>query len=299
MPGYAQPATEGQGSEKMQGRSTCQVAQATPAPVQRQASQPNARAEQPDRVECDAEEFAFIVSHDLKEPLRGIRAYCQILLEDYKHKLDATGRRRLGALVRICDRLAHSIDGLLTYCRIGQVQSTREQVDLNAVVEDVLRTFGPMIDPRRASVRVAGRLPTVKGDAVLIGEVLGNLVSNGLKFNRSERPQVEIGSIAGEVPTIYVRDNGIGIPEQYHQEVFAIFRRLNSRREYEGSGAGLTIARKIIESHGGRVWLESEPGRGTTFFFTLGPASTGAMPAKPPHWISGPSRSSSRRAGDR
>jgi len=287
----------------MQGRATGRVAETDPARVQRQASQPKVRAEQPDRVECGAEEFAFIVSHDLKEPLRGIQAYCQILLEDYEHKLDATGRRRLGALARMCDRLAHSIDGLLTYCRIGQVQSAHEQVDLNAVVDDVLHTFRPMIDSRRASVRVAGRLPTVKGDAVLIGEVLVNLVSNGLKFNRSERPQVEIGCIAGQVPTIYVRDNGIGILEQYHEEIFTIFRRLNSRREYEGSGAGLTIVRRIIESHGGRVWLESEPGRGTTFFFTLGPATTEAVPAKPPtgppHWISGPSRRSNRRGDDR
>jgi light-regulated signal transduction histidine kinase (bacteriophytochrome) len=149
-------------------------------------------------------------------------------------------------------------------------------------------------------VRVVDPLPVVQGDALLIGKVLANLISNGLKFNQSEIPQVEIGALAGNPPVIYVRDNGIGIPKQYHDEIFTIFRRLHGRARYEGSGAGLTIVRKIVESHGGRVWLESEPGRGTTFFFTLGPARGEATPAKPPtqppHWATRPSHRAGRQA---
>lgn len=249
------------------------------------------------------DEFALLVSHDLKEPLAGIRGYCEILLEDYQDKLDADGRRRLDALIQMCDRLGASIDSLLRYCRVGKVERPAAEVDLNCVVEDVLQTFRPRIDSRHASVRVVGRLPVVKGDAVLIGEVMANLVSNGLKFNESDGPRVEIGCVPGQVPVIYVRDNGIGIAREHHEEIFTIFRRLHSRRAYEGSGAGLTIVRKIVESHGGRVWLESEPGRGTTFYFTLGPATSDATSpkpsAKPPHWGRPSGRRSGRGAGKR
>jgi len=272
----------------MQGQRTCERIEATQAHVERQAGLTD-RAHGLDRIDRDPDEFVFIVSHDLKEPLHGVRAYCGLLLEDYQDKLGSDGRRRLNALAETCDRLCASIDSLLAYCRVGQARRPDEPVDLNAVVDGVLHRFRPTIDARRASVSVVGPLPVVQGDAVLIGEVLGNLVSNGLKFNRSEAPHVEIGLLAGDVPTIYVRDNGIGIAREYHQEIFTIFRRLHSRREYEGCGAGLTIVRKIVESHGGRVWLESEPGRGTTFFFTLGPAPSDAPgakpPTRPPHWV--------------
>jgi len=215
--------------------------------------------------------------------LRGISDYCQILLEDYADRLDAAGRRRLEALVTMCGRLGTSIDDLLMYCRLGRVRCNVDPIDLHAVLGDVLETLGPAIGRPSASVRVVARLPRVRGDANLIGKVLGNLISNGLKFNDSDRPRVEIGCPGGEPPVIYVRDNGIGIERRHHEDIFTIFRRLHSRKRYEGSGAGLTIVRKIVEAHGGRVWLESEPGRGTTFFFTLGPDRDRA-PAKSPHW---------------
>jgi len=262
--------------------------EAAQAQIKRQATELRTRAEQLDRINHDLDDFTYIVSHDLKEPLRGISAYCGILCEDYQHKLDAEGERRLTALGEMCDRLAVMIDSLLTYSRVGQVQLPDKRLDLHKVVEQALGTLRPVIDRRGASVEVLGELPEARGDDTLIGTVLSNLISNGLKFNRSRSPRVKIGAVPGDEPTIYVRDNGIGIAEKHHDAIFTIFRRLHSRDEYEGTGAGLTIVRKIVESHGGRIWLESQPGRGTTFFFTLPAASrpsTGKPAARPPHWL--------------
>ena len=252
--------------------------------IKRQAAQLKARAEQLDRVNRELDDFTYIASHDLKEPLRGIRAYCEILLEDYHPKFDAAGQRRLAMLVNLCDRLETLIGDLLTYCRVGGTRPADTGIDLDAVVAEVLDTLRPAIDRRSASVRVAGPLPKVTGDATLIGMALANLVSNGLKFNNRARPRLEIGCLPTDPPTLYVRDDGIGIDRKHHGEIFTIFRRLHGRKKYEGTGAGLTIVQKIVQSHGGRIWLESEPGAGSTFFFTLAPTG-GKRPGKPPHWV--------------
>ncbi len=253
----------------------------------------------PKRVDClgrGLDELTSIVSHELKEPLRGIGAYCDLVLEDFGDKLGEDGRRRLHAIEKMSARLQTMIDGLLTYYRVGRVRRARSRVDLHAVVDQVLDTLQPWIDRRGARVRVVGPLPQAAVDATLWGMVFRNLISNGLKFNNHARPTVEIGALPGRPATIYVRDNGIGIRREHHAAVFNVFRRLHSRREYEGTGLGLAIVRKIIESHGGKVWVESEPGLGCTFHFTLGaaaawrsvPARTGRQaakpPAQPPHW---------------
>lgn len=250
-----------------------------------------ARSVRVETLESDgdrADDFAFVVSHDLKQPIQGIRTYCELLLDDYHDKLDAEGRRRLNVLIRLCDRLAGSISGLLRFYRAGQVPPSRDEIDLGTLAAEVVDTFSPVIESRRASVEIVDPLPVVKCDAALAAEVLSNLISNGLKFNQSDEPRVEIGALAGDPPAVCVRDNGIGIAQEDQDDVFAIFRRLHSRQEYEGTGAGLTIARKIVEAHGGRIWLESEPGRGTTFFFTLAPPRPDPKPAetrnKHPHW---------------
>jgi PAS domain S-box-containing protein len=220
------------------------------------------------KINRELDDFTYIASHDLKEPLRGISSYCQILLEDYGAKLDDDARRRLEALVGLCQRLSRLIDDLLTYSQIGRSEPDIGPTDLNEIVADVVDTLGPTIDGRNAVVQVRGTLPTVEADRVLVGEVFRNLIANALKFNDTERPTVEIGSFADS--TFYVRDNGIGIPECHHEAIFTMFRRLHSRRAYEGTGAGLTFVRKIVEAHGGRVWLESQLGCGSTFYFTLG-----------------------------
>lgn len=254
--------------------------------LERQSVELRRRAEQLDRVNRHLDDFTCIASHDLKEPLHGIRAYCELLLEEYSHRLDPSGKRRLGAMTQMCGHLSESIDSLLTFCRVGRESRPAAVVDLNVVLQETLRTLAGAIERRTGVVRVANRLPCVRGDANLLGMVFGNLISNGLKFNQSPRPCVEIGrqgdARADGPAEIYVRDNGIGIAASQHDAIFTIFRRLHSRRKYEGSGAGLTIVRKIIELHAGRIELESEPGNGSTFRFTLGDVVE--QPGQPPHW---------------
>lgn len=243
-----------------------------------------AKAAELARANQELDDFTYVASHDLKEPLRGISSYCGILLEEYQDQLDDNGRRMMSTLVALCQRLERLIDDLLTYSRLGRAPELTP-VDLDEVLDTVLETLGPAIDGRRGIVQRLGRLPTAMADATTIALVLQNLISNGLKFNESETPEVEIGCVegnrvAGDPLTIYVRDNGIGIDPKRHEAVFAMFRRLHSRQKYEGTGAGLTIVRKIVEAHGGRVWLESSPGCGSTFSFTLAAAPSDREPSE-------------------
>lgn len=249
---------------------------------QRQTAELRARVERLDAENRELDDFVHVVSHDLKEPLRGIHAYCELFADDYRHHMDAAGVDRLRAIMAICARLEKQIGDLSTYYRVGRVKTTAVRVDLNAVVDGQVASLRTMIDRSGGAVRVKGPLPTVQGHPVLLGMVFGNLISNGLKYNRAHRPVVEIGAMAGQPAIIYVRDNGIGIAPEHHEAVFDLFRRLHGRKEYEGTGAGLTIVRKIITGYGGRIWLESEPGHGSTFFFTLPPAAN--EPLHPPHW---------------
>ncbi|MGQ9576592.1 MAG: sensor histidine kinase [Thermoguttaceae bacterium] len=233
------------------------------------------------------DELLSIVSHDLKEPLRGISTYCKALLEDYGPRLDQEVQRRLRVVEASCRRLATLIDSLLSYCGVDELAASGVCADLNAGVEHVLETLGPMIHERRASVRVEGRLPQASIHPALLAAVLSNLICNGLKFNESPHPCVEIGPVEQRPPTIYVRDNGIGIPREHHEAIFAPFWRLHSRKRYEGSGLGLAIVRKIVAACGGRIWVQSAPGQGSTFFVALRPDPGTSQPASrtgPPHW---------------
>jgi signal transduction histidine kinase len=151
----------------------------------------------------------------------------------------------------------------------------------------LLVDLGDLIKRRKALVRIEGQLPPVIGDPESVIQLLGNLVGNALKYNQNPRPEVVIGALADResFATLFVRDNGIGIAPEYHEQIFGMFRRLHRREEFEGTGAGLAICKKIAEAHGGRIWVESEPGRGSTFFFTLprlpdGRLSTGGAPAR-------------------
>jgi signal transduction histidine kinase len=254
---------------------------------EQQAAELRSCMEQLDRINHELEDFTYIASHDLKEPLRGISSYCEILLEDYRHKLDSEGKRRLNTAIQLCDRTENLIDDLLTYCRVGQKAAAKTRVNLNAVTANLLKMLRPSIERRNAMVRITGPLPQVTGNATLIGMVLTNLISNGLKFNENRRPQVEIGWMPTDPAVFYVKDNGIGIAKEHHEAIFTIFRRLHSRKKYEGTGAGLTIVRKIVELHGGRIWLESAPGAGTVFYFTFARCAEinkAEHVLRPPHW---------------
>lgn len=259
-----------------------------------------AKAAQLASANNELDEFAYVASHDLKEPLHGISAYCGLLRDEYHDKLDDNGRRMTRVLVDLCERLGQLIDDLLAYSRAARKPEYVE-VDLDQVVDRVLETLAPAIDARRGVVTRTRPLPAVRADATLLGQVFQNLIANGLKFNDRPTPTVQIEAIVesdeqtartedlpeegvrlrfdranseqtsstGRHATIAVRDNGIGIAPRHHSAVFTLFRRLHAREKYEGTGAGLSIVRRIVESHGGSVWLESRPGAGSTFFFTL------------------------------
>ncbi|HET9769154.1 MAG TPA: ATP-binding protein [Thermoanaerobaculia bacterium] len=230
----------------------------------------------------ELDDFAYVASHDLKEPLRGIHNYAGFLLEDYQDQLDDAGREKLQTLMRLSGRMESLIDTLLHYSRVGRVDLAVTDVDLAVVVAELLDQLRPALSEASAEVRVVTPLPVVHADRARVDEVFRDLVVNGVKYNDSETPTVEIGALApgspagGETPpgeagpVFFVRDNGIGIPARHQQVIFDIFKRLHGRDAYGGgTGAGLTIVKKVVERHGGRIWVESAPGEGTTFFFTL------------------------------
>lgn len=237
------------------------------------------RAEQLVRLNAELDErnkqldsFAYVASHDLKEPLRGISNYSNFLLEDCAEQLDEQGISYLRTMMRLTERMETLLDSLLYYSRLSRGDLQSRKVDMNAVVQDALEMLIARVQESGAVINVPTPLPGVYGDADRLGEVLSNLISNAIKYNDKAKVMIEIGSQPDpEGPMVfYVRDNGIGIAPEHRQLVFQIFKRLHGRDEYGGGvGAGLTIVRKIIERHGGRIWLESQPGLGTTFFFTL------------------------------
>ena len=224
-----------------------------------------------ERSNRELDDFAYIASHDLKEPLRGIYNYSTFLLEDYGSRLDEEGKRYLDTLLRLTQRLESLVDTLLHYSRLGRTRLDREDCDLAEVLAEVLDSLAPMIQETHAAVHVEGPLPRVACNRVMVGELLHNLIVNGLKYNDSAEKKIGIGCVPGAVETVYyVRDNGIGIPEKHQESIFRIFKRLHGRDKYGGgTGAGLTIVKKIVERHGGKIWVESQPGAGSTFYFTL------------------------------
>jgi signal transduction histidine kinase/CHASE3 domain sensor protein len=225
-----------------------------------------------ERSNQELDEFAYVASHDLKEPLRGISLYASFLEEDFAGKLDDEGRRMLETLRRLSKRMETLIDNLLTYSRIGRGRLELRPNDLNEVLNEALEGLEARLRAEGAEVRVIQRLPMVTCDRIRIREVLQNLVSNALKYNDSDPKIVEVGVSESEVaePIIYVRDNGIGIKEEQLDSVFRIFRRLHGRDKYGGgTGAGLTISKKSVEKHNGRIWVESTYGEGSTFYFTI------------------------------
>ena len=220
--------------------------------------------------ELDA--FTYIASHDLREPLRGIHNYATMLQEDYADRLDEEATGRLDTLMRLTRRMDGLIESLFEYSRIGRVELTVEPTDLQRVLDDVLDTLAHQIRDAGLEVRVPRPLPTLPCDALRAGQVFQNLIHNALKYNEREEKWVEIGWREGAPTVMYVRDNGIGIAEQHREVIFRIYKRLHPRDSFGGgTGVGLTIVRRIVERHGGRVWVESEPGEGTTFYFTLEP----------------------------
>jgi PAS domain S-box-containing protein len=239
------------------------------------------------RTNQELEEFTYVVSHDLKEPLRTLQAFSNFLAEDYGDRLGPEGTEQINYLIGASRRLGLLIDDLLILSRAGKVINDPRAFDLLPALRTVQGDLADLIQRKEAVVRIEGTLPAVAGDPERVMQLLANLIGNGLKYNQSPHPEVVIGQSVGtsDLPgqvTLYVRDNGIGIEPCFHEQVFRIFRRLHHREEYDGTGAGLAICKKIVEAHGGRIWVESEPGRGSTFFFTLPAQAPAAESAHDP-----------------
>jgi signal transduction histidine kinase len=228
----------------------------------------------------ELDDFAYIASHDLKEPLRGLANYSQFLLEDYGGQFDEDGRHKLETLGHLSRRMSELIDSLHQYSRLGRVELAVVSTDLNAVLAGVLDGLRITLEEKQVEVRIPRPLPTVACDRVRVGEIFHNLITNAVKYNDKPHKWVEIGSTPATRPgapvVFYVRDNGIGIRERHLEAVFKMFKRLHGRDQYGGgTGVGLTIARRVVERHGGRIWPESAHGEGTTFYFTLAPEGEG------------------------
>jgi PAS domain S-box-containing protein len=226
------------------------------------------RAAQLARSNDDLEDFAYIVSHDLKEPLRGISNYARFVMEDEGERLSGAGRDKVETIFRLTQRMYELLDALLEYSRVGRAELAMVDCDLREVAQGAVERLGPWLNERHATVEIDALLPRARCEGVRIGEVFTNLIANGVKYNDSSRKQIRIGARADG--TIFVSDNGIGIHPRNLQKVFGMFKRLHGREEYGGgTGSGLAITRKIVERHGGRIWVESEPGCGSSFCFTL------------------------------
>ncbi|MBH8562588.1 GAF domain-containing protein [Nostoc sp. CENA67] len=225
-----------------------------------------------ERSNNELDAFAYIASHDLKEPLRGIHNYSNFLIEDYGETLNEEGKAKLLTLIRLTQRMEDLIDSLLHFSRLGRVDLSMQHTDLNIVVERSLDLLSPRIEEMKVEIRIPRPLPTVYCDRVQISEVFNNLIANAIKYNDKAEKWIEIGYIDHPPApiTFYVRDNGIGIREKHLEVIFRIFKRLHGPNKYGGgTGAGLTIAKKIVERHRGKIWVESIQGQGSTFYFTL------------------------------
>jgi two-component system, LuxR family, sensor kinase FixL len=226
------------------------------------------------RSNQELDDFAYIASHDLKEPLRGVANNANFLKEDYQDLLDERGVKRVARMVFLCQRLERLVDDLLYFSRLGRQKLAVQPTNLNEVIKDIQL----MLREQDAEIVIERPLPTIVCDLPRVTEVFRNLISNAIKYNKAKRKRVEVGYSAeeGDDPdarpelVFHVRDNGIGIPREFHREVFRIFKRLNEEDDsVRGTGVGLTFVQKIVERHRGRIWLESQVGVGTTFYFTL------------------------------
>ncbi|MCB9384087.1 MAG: PAS domain S-box protein [Bryobacterales bacterium] len=222
---------------------------------------------------AELDDFAHTVSHDLKEPLRGIQTYCWTLVEDLGEQLGEEAQTRLSRIQTLAKRMDAMIDSVLEYSRSGR-QNRKKKVDLNDTVQEALDMLSVSLRERGCAVDVPRPFPEAECDPVAVVESLKNLISNASKYNDKADKRIEIGweEAPSRPLTLYVRDNGIGIEEAERNAVFRIFSRSQRGREFgEGTGAGLAIVKKLVERQGGRVWVESTPGKGSTFRFTLGP----------------------------
>jgi PAS domain S-box-containing protein len=229
------------------------------------------------RSNAELEEFAYVAAHDLQEPLRMVASYTELLGERYAGRLDEKADKYIHYAVDGARRMQRLVNDLLAYSRVGTQGRAPQPTQSDIVLGDVLERMSGRIHEAKADV-TCGVLPTVLVDETQLGQLFQNLIGNALKFRSAIPPCIKVDAVHGDREWVFsVEDNGIGIDRQYADRIFQMFQRLHERGKYEGSGIGLAIAKKIVERHGGRIWFESQLGRGTTFYFSL-PDARGSDP---------------------
>jgi len=221
------------------------------------------------RSNAELEQFAYVASHDLQEPLRMIANYTQLLAERYRGKLDEQADKYIAYSVDGATRMQTLIQDLLKFSRVGRQEIERRTTDCRAVVEQALKNLQAAVQESKAAVNWNG-LPVLKVDSSQLAQVFQNLIANAIKFHGTEAPVIQIGAEEKNQEWVFTfSDNGIGIPTENWQDIFVIFRRLHTRAEYAGNGIGLSICKKIIERHRGKIWIEAQAQPGSCFKFTL------------------------------
>ena len=227
------------------------------------------KAEELARSNTELQQFAYVASHDLQEPLRMLSSYSQLLSKRYQGKLDQKADTYIGFIVDGAKRMQVLINDLLTYSRVGTRGKPLGPTDCEAVLKAALTSLQIAIRESGAVV-TQDPLPTVMGEESQLGQLFQNLIGNGIKYRNSSAPKIHVSCRQEAGDWLFsMKDNGIGIDPQYAERIFIIFQRLHTREEYPGTGIGLAVCRKIVERHGGRIWVESEVGKGATFYFTL------------------------------
>jgi PAS domain S-box-containing protein len=221
------------------------------------------------RSNADLEQFAYVASHDLQEPLRMVISYTQLLARRYRGKLDTSADEFIGFAVDGASRMQQLIQDLLSYSRLTirgkELQLTETGAACNAALENLRESI------KKANAEVSvGQLPTVLADATQLAQLFQNLIGNAIKYRNRRQPEIGVAArFNGNEWVFSVQDNGIGIEPQYFERIFQMFQRLHTRKDYSGTGIGLAICRKIVERHGGTIWVESQPGQGSIFLFTI------------------------------
>jgi signal transduction histidine kinase len=227
------------------------------------------RAEELQASNSELQRFAYVASHDLQEPLRMVTSFLQLLDKKLNGILDKKSKTYINYAVDGAERMKKLIHDLLEYSRVGNMELKIADVDCNEIMKTVSSFYNLSLKEANATL-VIKPLPVLKAVKPQILQLFQNLVGNALKYNDSQIPKIEVGY--KEEPTaylFYVKDNGIGIDPKYFEKIFVVFQRLHNKSEYSGTGIGLSICKKIINQHGGRIWVESEPGHGATFYFTI------------------------------